>query len=125
MNDRRIETVVLWTEVIGFGLIIALSWAEELADLPRLLLGGEHQSHWRESIIETCTVVVVAIPVFMLTRRILARLLYLEEFLRVCAWCRKLNHNDEWVPVEEYFQRGFNKQTTHGICPECLDKATE
>ncbi len=29
------------------------------------------------------------------------------------------------MPLEDYFARGFQVGTTHGICPECLKKAKE
>ena len=51
----------------------------------------------------------------LLTRRLVLRLHYLEEFLRVCSWCRKLSAGTEWIPVEEFFE-----QTSHGMCPACL-----
>lgn len=68
-------------EIIGFLVIIALSWADELFG---------------------------------------RRLHYLEEFVRVCAWCRKLNVGEEWIPVEEFFERKFETMTSHGMCPACL-----
>ena len=48
-----------------------------------------------------------------------SNVLYLEEFLRPCAWCRKLHLDNEWVPVEEFLQRKFDSRTSHGICPAC------
>jgi len=111
-------------ELLGFAIIIALSWANELAGLTRLLLGGEQQNDWRESVIETIVVILVAVPVVVRTRRIVSRLHYLEGFLRVCAWCKKLNRDDEWIPVEEFFERGFETTTSHGMCSECLARAS-
>ena len=115
---------VIWLELAGFAIIIALSWANELAGLTRVLLGGAQQTDWRESVIETLVVVVVAVPVVGVTRRIVSRLHYLEGFLRICAWCRKLNRDDEWISVEDFFERGFETTTSHGMCSECLARAT-
>ena len=56
------------------------------------------------------------------TRRVLAQLKYLEEFMKVCAWCRRIEHQGRWMPLEEFFQQGFDTPTSHGICKECLDK---
>jgi len=114
----------MWLELVGFAIIIALSWANESVGLTRLLLGGGQQTDWRESVIETLVVVVVAVPVVVLTGRIVSRLHYLEGFLRICAWCKKLNRDDEWIPIEEFFQRGFETTTSHGMCSECLARAT-
>src|SRR5436305_199634 len=92
-DDRQVRAVlarVLWYEVLGFGLIVALSWANELFSLPALIFGVPHQPNWRESASETLIVALVAIPVIALTGRLVRRLRHLEEFLRVCAWCRKV-----------------------------------
>ena len=113
-------SLIVVYEVIGFLAIIALSWLNELLGLPRLLFGSEHQGGWwHESLLETTIILVVAVPVVLLTRRLATRLHYLEEFLRLCAWCRKLHLDNEWVPVEEFLQRKFDSRTSHGICPAC------
>ena len=110
---------ILWYQAAGFLTIIALSWLDELLSLPSVLFGGMAHSNWRESAMETVVIMLVWIPSFVLTRRLLARLFYLENFLRICAWCRKIGHQDQWLPIEEYFSRGFAIETSHSICPEC------
>ena len=118
-STRRGASVVLACEVIGFLAIITLSWINELLGLPRLIFGSSHVGGWHESLLETAIVLLVAMPVAAQTRRLLARLHYLEEFPRLCAWCRKLHLNNEWVPVEQFLQRKFDTQISHGICPAC------
>jgi len=39
--------------------------------------------------------------------------------MRICAWCRRVERNGEWVPVEKSFRRQFSLPSTHGICPDC------
>jgi hypothetical protein len=63
--------------------------------------------------------------VHLATRRLLKRLHYLEEFLRVCSWCHKVCHEGEWLTMEKYFNSKFATQTSHGMCPECLQKEKE
>ena len=111
---------ILALEITGSLAIIALSWANELYGLPALIFGGGHRVNWPESLLETVIITLVAIPVLVLTRRLVLRLHYLEEFLRVCAWCRKLNVGNEWIPLEEFFERKFDTATSHGVCPTCL-----
>ena len=53
------------------------------------------------------------------TPTLVGRLHYLEGFLRLCAWCRKLHADNEWIPLEEFMQRRFDTRTSHGICPAC------
>jgi hypothetical protein len=59
------------------------------------------------------------------TRRILDRIRYLEKFMRVCAWCRRIDYQGRWMPLEEFMQQGFDTPTTHGICKECLSREKE
>jgi len=117
---------VLWYECFGFGLILLLTWLNELTDLPdRLLMGKHHLPNIRYGLVETAVILIIWGVVFLLTKRLVAHLHYLEGFLRVCAWCRKVGYDDNWVRLEEYFARGFNVETTHGMCPECLKKIEE
>ena len=56
-------------------------------------------------------------------RRVVVRLFYLKHFLKVCAWCHKIgNKDDTWITMEEFLHREFDTETTHGICPECVNK---
>jgi hypothetical protein len=115
---RRASTIIAY-EVVGFLAIIALSWINKLLGLPSLIFGTDHLGGWHESLSETAIILLVAVPVIVLTRRLVTRLHYLEEFLRLCAWCRKLHLDNAWVPVEEFLQRKFDTRTSHGICPAC------
>ena len=116
---RRRPSTILAYEVVGLLAIIALSWMNELLGVPSLIFGSDHLGGWHESLLETAIILLVAVPVIVLTRRLVARLHYLEEFLSLCAWCRKLHLDNEWVPVEEFLQRKFDSRTSHGICPAC------
>ena len=112
---------ILSYQAIGFLTIIALSWINELGDLP-YFIGVRYLPNWRESLLETLIVLLVAAPVMVLTRRLVSRLYYLEGFLRICAWCKKLEHDGEWVPVEEFFEHNFQTATSHGMCLACADQ---
>jgi len=121
MNAKKAQRI-LWYESIGFLLLIALSWMDELLSLPHLLFGGGPHSNWHEATLESAFLIVVWVIVFLLTKRLLVRLYYMEGFLRVCAWCRKIGHEDEWTTVEDYFKKGFGTKTSHGMCPDCQQK---
>jgi hypothetical protein len=126
MKIRKPGQWVLWCECIAFALIIGVAWFEEFARLPHLFFGAaERPTDWREVVVVTGMVLVIGAIVMLLTRRLLLRLHYLERFLRVCAWCRKIGYHDQWMPVEDFFKQGFRVETTHGMCPECLKKLEE
>lgn len=119
MTNLKKPRRILWYENIGFLAIIILSWANELLDLPRHLFGGDTRVNWRESAMETFLVLIVWVSVHVVTRKLLARLYYLEGSLRICAWCRKVAHEDEWLPLEQYFEQGYSVRTSHAMCPDC------
>jgi hypothetical protein len=122
MNPKHAHRI-LWYESIGFVALMALSWLDELIGLPTILFGGPpHQADLRESCLEMTVIAIVGIITIAVTRRILSRLAYLESYLRVCAWCKKVYDNNQWVPMEEFLQAKFETRTTHGMCPECAEK---
>jgi hypothetical protein len=121
-QKKRSAHELLWFEVAAFGLIIALSWADELLGLPALLFGGSHRPDVGEAILETLVVLMVAIPIVIHTRRVVSRPFYFEGFMRVCAWCKNVEHQGDWIPVGEFFQERFETKTSHGMCPTCFAK---
>jgi hypothetical protein len=70
-------------------------------------------------------ILVIWLWVFLATRKLLKRLHYLEEFLRVCSWCRKVNYQDQWLGMEKFLSSKFDTKTSHGMCPDCLQKKKE
>jgi hypothetical protein len=119
MAQSKQSRRILWYQAFGFLVIITLSWMDELLSLSARFLGGAKYSNWHESAMETIVVLAVWFPLFVVTKRILARLYYLEGFLRICAWCRKIGRDNEWLLLEQYLSKGFEVRTSHGICPEC------
>ena len=70
-------------------------------------------------LVRTGVIVAIWVWVHFTTRRLLRRLHELEEFLRICSWCRKLEHNGQWLTIEEFFGSRLATETSHGICPTC------
>src|SRR5450432_499144 len=125
MINRKRTQRILWYESLGFLFLIALSWLNELLSLPHLIFGGGAHSNWHEAAMESTALLIVWGVVIVFTKRLMRRLFYLDGFLRVCAWCRKIGHEDEWTTLEDYFSQGFAIETSHGMCPECLAKWAE
>jgi len=96
---------ILRYQILGFALLIIISWLDEWIGLGALFFGGAHVPNYREAIFETLVIIAVAAPICIRTKRISDRLLYLEGFLRVCAWCGRVQ--DSQI------------RTTHGICVAC------
>lgn len=100
---------------------MAICYLNELLQLP-LLIFSNHPFAFvnRRSTLEFLLVLAVWLLVSASTRRILERVKYLEQFMRVCAWCRRINYQGEWMPLEEFMRMSFDTPTTHGICKECV-----
>ena len=116
---------ILWNVAVGFSLMIVFSWLTELLHIPHLIFNEPFAPNWERAMLRTVVIVVIWAWVYWITRRMLKRLHHLEEFLRICGWCRKVCDNDKWLTTEDYFNSKFATQTTHGMCPECLAKAVK
>jgi DNA-binding NtrC family response regulator len=53
-----------------------------------------------------------------------------ERFLSICSYCKKIRDDTgtepgkgSWVPIELYLQHKGDIGLSHGICPECYEKA--
>ena len=55
-------------------------------------------------------------------RQAQAELSRLRKLLSVCAWCRKIRDQDEWVSLEHYMVLRTRTDLSHGICPSCLNR---
>jgi len=126
MKVRKSGSRVLWYESLGFGLILFLSWLNKFVDLPHLLTASDARlTKWRDGFIETLLILLTWAFVYSLTKRLVERLHYLEGMLKICAWCRKVGHEDRWMRLEDYFAEDFHIDTTHGVCPECMKRLEE
>jgi GAF domain-containing protein len=48
----------------------------------------------------------------------------LEGLLPICAWCKRIRDDKGyWDQVEAYIHKSTGADFTHGICPQCLEKA--
>ena len=125
MKAESVARRLLLCEALGFASLVALSWLDELVDFSARLFGGAPGHDWHEAALETVVILAVALPTFLWSRRLARRLVYLEGFLRVCAWCRRIDVRHDWVSMEEYFRCELNTDLSHGICPECAAKFEE
>ena len=102
-----------------------MSWLTEIFRIPHYLYDEPFTANWRRAALRTIVIVLIWIWVHLMTVRLLKRLYYLEGFLRICSWCRKVNYRDEWLTMEDYFKSQFATRTSHGMCPDCLKLKVE
>lgn len=113
---------ILWIEGIGFSLIIAMIWLTDYFQLSQLWFADPPTFNFVRPTIRSLVVIVVWLAVHFATRRLLKRLHQLEEYLLICAWCRRIGHDSDWISMEQYFGSALSTPTTHGICPDCAEK---
>ncbi len=48
----------------------------------------------------------------------------LAELLPICAWCHRVRDDSGyWERVEAFLERNTRRSITHGVCPDCSDRA--
>jgi hypothetical protein len=125
-KQRTYEKVILGQQLFGFIAVIAVLWLDEYVDLPFRFLGAaKTPSRPQEFYLEAPMVLIVAIGVVVATLWVFQRLRLFENYVQVCAWCRKVNVNNEWVSFEQYLKREYDVHSTHDICPECRAAASK
>ncbi len=110
---------VLIQQNFGFSILLALAWIVEFLDLAHIFYDAASGFVWSRVLARTFVLLSIWLFVHFTTRRLLNRLYYLEDFLRICSWCRKVGHDGHWLTMEQFFGAKFNTETSHGICPEC------
>jgi len=113
---------ILRGQAIGFSVLLGIMWFVEIIRLPHLLFHESAEFNWLRVGFRTLVVLIVWFIVNVTTRRLLTRLHELEGFLRMCSWCRKVEHEGDWQSVEAYFSSKFSTETSHGICPACAEQ---
>ena len=124
-KNSHLSRIVLYQH-FGFLAIITICWLDDLLKLPSLIFSDHPFSFvLRRSTLDMLLVLAVWLLVSRSTRRAMERIRYLEGFLRVCSWCRRINYHGDWIRLEDFMEKGFDTPTTHGICSECLQKQRE
>jgi len=122
-TKSRPPVKVLIYQSAGFLAIIAVCLVDERVGLTNLLFGDQTViSNYRETIFKMLLILAIWLLVNGATRRVLDRVRYLENFTKVCAWCRRVDFADRWMPLEEFLKQGFDSTTSHGICRDCLEQ---
>jgi hypothetical protein len=116
------QKALLW-QSLGFLIVVVLTWSDALFDLAHVLLGFQNRA---VDLNRTVMVTIVILLLWMFSAYkvylVVSRLSYLESFLHVCAWCRKIEYKNQWLSLEAHFTEKTGRTASHGICPECARK---
>jgi hypothetical protein len=119
------QAAILWLS-LGFLTIIVLAWCDALFNLTHHLFGTHREdAAIEQTLISTGVIVLLWIFSSYKVYRIISRLSYLEKFLHVCAWCRKIEYETQWYSLEQLYAKQTGVQPSHGICPECAKRFRE
>ncbi|HOS96042.1 MAG TPA: hypothetical protein PLR71_03995 [Deltaproteobacteria bacterium] len=123
MKPKTRDWLTIGGEAGLFSIVLLVLWLDEFIDLPHLLWGAPPTPcRLQEYILETLSILVTALIVITTTLVIQYRARRVEEFLKVCAWCRRVLVDDKWVSFEKYIEKSQSLRSSHGICEECLAK---
>ena len=113
---------VLWLS-LGFLTIIVLTWLDAMFDFAHYISGSPLQTmNAQETAAKTVVILLLWIFAAYKIYQIASRLSYLEYFVHLCAWCRRIEHNNEWLSLEEHIHKSGKQEVSHGVCPDCKQK---
>ena len=116
------QQALLW-HGLGFTILLVLTWCDAMFDLMHYALGQPaHAANIGEVALKTGVILLLWMGSAYKLYRIISRLSYLENFLHVCSWCRRIQHHDRWLSLEQHFQQRTGAPVSHGICPECAEQ---
>lgn len=105
----------------GFLIIIALLWIDEIFDLPYLLMGDMPTPiNYKEASLESAFVLCILTLFVWISFRLERHIKYLEGLTVICANCKKIRVQNEWIPIEEWLRQKTDISFSHGVCMQCL-----
>ena len=123
MSKEIFAKKILLYDAIGFGAAIMAIWLDEILDIPHLVLGAAATPvNATEALFESLIVFFLGIGVIAVTWNLLKRIKYLEGFLPVCSFCKKIRVGDKWIPIVDYIRDHSEARFTHGCCPQCVEE---
>ena len=118
-RNTRVTARIVGLESLGFLLVVAAIWLDELFDLPhRFLSAAVTPFRPEEALLESGLVALLAAAVILWTIRVLRRVANLESRIVVCGWCHRVKLDEQWVSLERFLHE-HRAETSHGICPTC------
>ncbi len=121
MTKDIITKKLILYQVIAYGILLFLIVGDEVFDFPHNVFGGlATPINWLEVFIESGYVLVLCALSIYFTWRLLKRIKYLEGFLPVCSFCKKIRVGKDWVQIEAYISEHSAAEFSHGLCPACM-----
>ena len=62
------------------------------------------------------------ITVLGVLREAILRIQNLSTMMTMCAWCRRVSVEGEWLSIDQFLQQRKNTTSSIGLCPDCYGK---
>jgi hypothetical protein len=114
---------IITLAVAGFLGLIAVFALDEYWDLPARSFGAMLKPiRPYEFSIKVVAVLCLFITVLGVLREAIVRIQRLSHMLTLCAWCRRVSANGEWISIDQFLQQRKNTTSSVGLCPDCYGK---
>lgn len=123
--DRPHRSRLRWLILAAIALV-AVFGLDEYWGLAERMFGGAERDVARhtEFILEAGAACMLAGACAVAYRRLAAREHALSELLTVCAWCRRVSVDGQWITIEAFLESREGARTSVGLCPSCLSART-
>ena len=115
---------IMTLAVAGFVGLIVVFALDEYWDLPARSFGTFLKPiRPHEFSIKVVAALLLFITVLGVLRQAIHRIQRLSHLLTMCAWCRRVSVNGEWISIDQFLQQRTNTTSSVGICPDCYSKS--
>jgi hypothetical protein len=109
--------------VAGFVGLIVIFALDSYWDLPARSFGAMLKPiRPYEFSIKVVAALCLFITVLGVLREAIVRIQRLSHMLTMCAWCRRVSVNGEWISIDQFLQQRKNTTSSVGLCPDCYGK---
>lgn len=119
---ERLASRFIVCQFLILAALVGLSVLNELADLPHLWFGASPttaETRWAEVGIEAGAFGLVAVVEVLFIRKLRRELRVLHGLMPICEDCRKVHHDGQWLPLEEFITNHSMAFFHHTTCPQC------
>lgn len=123
LSNKSITNKLIVYEITGFIVVIISDWIVALFDPPyNKFKPAFSLVVIKETALETVIHLILCIIVVYWTMKLIKKLKYLEGFMVICANCKRIRIDENWVQIEKIISDNSNLMLSHGICDDCSEK---
>jgi len=115
--------MVLFTEFLGFLLVVLILWANEVLDIPHEFFGSPPTPiNWAEALFESVLVMLLGLYVIFVSWFVFVGIENPTVKEQICPVCKKIKTGDTRSVFAESSDTPDTRNMEQNLCPECLDK---